>query len=309
VITDGGDELISINEASKRLGISRNALYLQFGDDITPPERAADNQTYMRWPKVQIEWLAHKAKPRANARPEGTPPKKKPAKPIPKKVKKTPNPPKVRACVAPKPTPQDTAIEELIAKEPILTEPKAAPVVKERTKPDQFPSYSGNPIPLREGPKEPTQYTKVRTAATVVKLKHFEQRAESEKAREPFAIRSERAKAEKDETSAASALIELHLKAKTLMPVDELEDRLRERDSVIRDRFTAMAAWLREKHPNIDLDILKSVHEYRIDSLHRLGQGVLTEDERDSAEEMISILNEKDMSVIEPKESEEKDSE
>lgn len=140
----------------------------------------------------------------------------------------------------------------------------------------------------------PSQATQVRTALTAVKIKYQQQKQATEIKKEPYALRAERAKAEKEETNASAALIELHLKAKTLMPVDELEDRLRERDSIIRDRLGAMPSWLRELHPGIPPEVFANIEKYLDDTLQKLGKGILTDDERESAQEMTAILEDRD---------------
>jgi hypothetical protein len=182
---------------------------------------------------------------------------------------------------------------------------KAKPrILRKETKKDLLPKTEadGTPSPVPEVVKKktatiidtPTQYTQVRTALTAVKIKHQQDRHESDKRKEPYSIRAERAKAEKEETNAAAALIDLHIKAKTLMPVDELEDRLRERDSIIRDRLGALPSWLRELHPGLPPEVFGNIEKYLDDTLNRLGQGILTADERETASEMIEVLNDRD---------------
>lgn len=248
---------ISIKEASTRLKVSHAALYKEFGRDLTCPAITESGAKYLLWPQVRDEWNKHRRKPRSIRSPK-----------------------KMDLVGSANPQQENQGDAE--------SNPSAA-------QPPHHKKY--NPVGYTprsvEILAEPTPYTKVRTAATALKIQHQKEKFESEKRKEPFAIRAERAKAEREETNAASALIELHLKAKTLMPVDELEDRLRERDMVIRDRFLALPVWLREQHPNIGPDVIVSIERFCEDTLQRLGKGILTADERDSAEEMTNILSDR----------------
>ena len=276
VFVDSWEE-ISVSEAARRLGVSRTTLYLDIDAGlITAPVKPVKGgqPACFEWPKVRDQFFACRGRKRPRKLKETRTPYDQRIL-LERAMKAAGNDPTANVFIQPpQAQPHGKGSHRTKNKEPIIVVQKA---------PKQ-------PPPLPPPREELGQLNRIRAAATAIKAKQDQERFAAEKVREPYTIRADRAKAEKEETNAASALIELHLKAKTLMPVEELEDRLRERDSILRDRLSAMVSWIKEQHENVSHAICDSIQTYLDDSLQSFGKGILTKEERENAEELKSIL-------------------
>ena len=139
--------------------------------------------------------------------------------------------------------------------------------------------------------EDATKLKQVKTVEATLKAKKLQTELEQNKKMLPISMRLEIAKTEKEEAASAKSIIDLHVQTKRLMDVEELEDRMRERDSVIRDRLGTLSTKMRGDFPELEQIYIQAIDKFMAEILNTLGQGILTEDERDQANESIRVMS------------------